>query len=178
MPFCAQCGTQFEGNFCPACGTKVGGSAPPGGFAPNPNSPFDSPAGGPAGAAPPLEEHIASALCYILWPLTGVMFMVLEPYSSNRTVRFHAYQSAFSFVAFFVGFAILEFFGNIPLIGLLFKFVLFFYIPAWFCIVLFMAFKAYNKERFVLRSSGTSLPTTPRSRSGEVQVSTRCAFYH
>jgi uncharacterized membrane protein len=85
-----------------------------------------------------------------LWPLTGVMFMVLEPYSHNRVVRFHAYQSIISFVAFFVGFAILEFFGKIPLIGLLFQLVTVFYILVWIAVLLFTAFKAYNKERFVL----------------------------
>lgn len=142
MPFCAQCGTQFQGNFCPACGTKAAGTA---------GDPLGAPAGGPAGdAAPPLDDNVASALCYILWPLTGVMFLVLEPYSSKRPIRFHAYQSVFSFAAFFIGFAALQLLGAIPFLGLIFVFITPVYILIWFAIVLFMAFKAYNKERFVL----------------------------
>lgn len=149
MPFCAQCGTQFEGNFCPACGTKVGSAqaGPP----PNAGNPFDAPAGGGFSSdSVPLDEHVASALTYILWPMTGVLFLVLEPYSSNRTIRFNAYQSVFSFAAFFIGFAGLRFFSYMPFIGLIFSAITILYVPIWFAIVLFMAFKAYNKERFLL----------------------------
>jgi uncharacterized membrane protein len=154
MPFCAQCGTQFEGNFCPACGTRAGGTqaggAQTGGPPPSQSNPFDAPAGGSYSDAPPLDDNVASALCYILWPLTGVMFLVLEPYSSRRPIRFHAYQSVFSFAAFFIGFAALQLFGAIPLLGLIFVFITPIYILIWFAIVLFLAFKAYNKERFLL----------------------------
>jgi uncharacterized membrane protein len=149
MPFCAQCGTQFQGNFCPACGTKVSGTDP-GAPASSQSNPFDAPAGGPAGDAAPLDDNVASALTYLLWPLTGVMFLVLEPYSCNRTIRFHAYQSVFSFAAFFIGFAALQLLGAIPFLGLLFLFISPVYMFIWFAIVLFMAYKAYNKERFLL----------------------------
>jgi uncharacterized membrane protein len=149
MPFCAQCGTQFQGNFCPACGTKAAGTQT-GGPPPSQGDPFGAPAGGPTNDAPPLDDNVASALCYILWPLTGVMFLVLEPYSSKRPIRFHAYQSVFSFAAFFIGFAALQLLGAIPFLGLIFVFITPVYILIWFAIVLFMAFKAYNKERFLL----------------------------
>ncbi len=143
MPFCAQCGTQSQGNFCPACGAKVEAS--------HTSSPLNAPAGGPLGEEnPPLDDNVASALCYVLWALTGVLFLVLEPYSSNRTIRFHAYQSVFSFAAFFIGFAALQLLGAIPFLGLIFLFISPVYMLIWFAVVLFMAFKAYNKERFVL----------------------------
>lgn len=97
-----------------------------------------------------LEDHVASALSYVLWPLSGVLFLVLEPYSSNRTVRFHAFQSVFSFGAFFIGFAFLQILSGIPFLGLIFLFLTSIYMLIWFAVVLFMAYKAYTKERFVL----------------------------
>ena len=42
-----------------------------------------------------IEENIVSALCYVLLGVTGVLFLYLEPYASNRRVRFHAFQSIF-----------------------------------------------------------------------------------
>ena len=91
MPFCASCGTQVEGKFCPKCGAAIvaGGAAPP------------PPAPG-AYAAPvsaPMADNVASMLCYVLGLITGIIFLVLEPYSKNRTVRFHAFQSIFLNVA-------------------------------------------------------------------------------
>ena len=87
MPFCANCGVQVDGQFCPKCGAAIvaGGSAP----RPLPSS-------GPLDAEPvsvPMADNVASALCYSLGLLTGVVFLVLQPYAGNRAIRFHAYQS-------------------------------------------------------------------------------------
>lgn len=46
--------------------------------------------------------NIACMLCYIGGFITGIIFLVLEPYNKNKTVRFHAFQSIFTFVALFV----------------------------------------------------------------------------
>jgi len=40
-----------------------------------------------------MEENVAAALCYI--PLIGIIFLLVEPYNKNRTIRFHAFQSLF-----------------------------------------------------------------------------------
>jgi uncharacterized membrane protein len=64
----------------------VGGSYPP----PAP----------PAGAA--MADNAASALCYVLGFITGILFLVLEPYNKNRTIRFHAFQSIFLNIALIV----------------------------------------------------------------------------
>jgi uncharacterized membrane protein len=57
----------------------------------------------PPGAQPavsaPMADNVASALCYVLGLITGIVFLVMEPYSKNRTVRFHAFQSIFMNVA-------------------------------------------------------------------------------
>jgi uncharacterized membrane protein len=98
-----------------------------------------------------LEEHVASALCYLVGPLTGVLFLVLEPYSRNRTVRFHAFQSIFTFVALLIANIAITILGWIPFIGWAFWFVSWSLLPL-LCLVLWIGLmvKAYNKERWVL----------------------------
>jgi len=87
MPFCPSCGSPAEGRFCPKCGAAISAgddatraaSIPPG-------SASTTPAG--------LTENVASALCYVLGLITGILFLV-----QNRTIRFHAFQSIFLQVA-------------------------------------------------------------------------------
>ena len=43
-----------------------------------------------------LDENIASALCYLLTWLTGIIFFFME--KTNKTVRFHAMQSILTFL--------------------------------------------------------------------------------
>jgi uncharacterized membrane protein len=47
---------------------------------------------------PGLNENVASALCYLALVLTGVLFLFLEPYNRNKTIRFHAFQSIFVWI--------------------------------------------------------------------------------
>lgn len=89
MPFCASCGSQVEGKFCPKCGAAVG-AAVPGGAPPPP------PVG--TGSAP-LADNLTWALCYLGGLITGIIFLVLEPYNKKPLVRFHAFQSIFANVA-------------------------------------------------------------------------------
>jgi uncharacterized membrane protein len=133
MAFCPNCGTEAQGQFCPSCGAQVsGGNAPP-------------------AAAAQLEDHIVSALCYLVWPLTGILFLVLDPYKTNREIRFHAFQSIFVFAAIFVGFQALSFLAFMPFgLGLLFSVVTLAYPVAAFGIWIFLIIKAYNKEHFVV----------------------------
>jgi uncharacterized membrane protein len=56
----------------------------------------------PIASAPGLSTNVASALCYLLGFITGIIFLLLAPYNTNRTVRFHAFQSIFLNVAWFV----------------------------------------------------------------------------
>jgi uncharacterized membrane protein len=49
-----------------------------------------------------MTDNVASALCYVLGLLTGILFLVLAPYNQNKTIRFHAFQSIFLNVAWFV----------------------------------------------------------------------------
>lgn len=110
MPFCANCGAQTEGRFCAKCGAPVGAPAGPAAGAPASGVP---PVGSPPppppmmNAVPPpanvgMAQNVASALCYVLGLITGILFLVLEPYSRDRVVRFHAFQSIFLHLAFIV----------------------------------------------------------------------------
>ena len=127
MAFCASCGAQVEGKFCAKCGTPMGAAVPP------PGATF----GGAAPTAVGMTDNTASALCYVLGLITGVLFLVLAPYNQNKVVRFHAFQSIFLSVAWIVVSMVINIvFGMLhmysllmlsPLIGLAF-FVLWIYL--------------------------------------------------
>lgn len=98
MAYCANCGAQVDGRFCPKCGASVGtGAATP----PPPESASYSGPVAISGAAA-MNDNIASAMCYVLGFITGVLFLLLAPYNRNRTVRFHAFQSIFLSVGVFI----------------------------------------------------------------------------
>jgi uncharacterized membrane protein len=46
-----------------------------------------------------LSANAAGALTYLAGIITGIIFLVIEPYKSDRFVRFHAFQSLFFNVA-------------------------------------------------------------------------------
>jgi uncharacterized membrane protein len=87
MAFCGNCGAALaqESGFCGACGKPIGTANPgPQGTAVT--------ATVPAGATG-LSTNVAGALAYVLGLITGLIFLVLEPYKNDRFVRFHAMQS-------------------------------------------------------------------------------------
>lgn len=59
-----------------------------------------------------LPENVAGALAYLLGPITGVLFLVLE--KKSKFVRFHAMQSLITFGGLLVISLIL---GVVPLLG-------------------------------------------------------------
>jgi uncharacterized membrane protein len=99
MSFCKSCGKDLGpwNAFCTACG------APP--AAGVPASP-DGPAAGSAAAvgvapAQAMATNVAGALAYLAGFITGLIFLLVEPYKDNSVIRFHAYQSIFFNVAWF-----------------------------------------------------------------------------
>lgn len=150
MAFCPNCGAQVEGRFCAKCGTPVAaeappGAVPPGGYVP-PAAPVQS-----AG----MTDNVASALCYLFTFLTGILFLVLEPYNRNRTVRFHAFQAIFFGVAVVAIYMIATIFtvalGTLPVIGWMFGALLHAALGIGFLVVwLMLMYKAYNNEKWVL----------------------------
>lgn len=92
MAFCPNCGTQTTGAFCPNCGAgAAAGAGPAAGAAYAPPAATATTSG--------MSENVASALCYLFGFITGIIFLVIAPYNQNKTVRFHAFQSIFLFVA-------------------------------------------------------------------------------
>jgi uncharacterized membrane protein len=110
----------MEGNFCPACG-KASGSAsqPPPGGSSAPQQEYSAPAQGAAQGG--LSESAANGLCYLFGLITGVIFLVLAPYNTNRNVRFHAFQSIFFNVAVIVAWIVVLILGVVlnvvPVLG-------------------------------------------------------------
>jgi uncharacterized membrane protein len=46
-----------------------------------------------------MGSNAAGALCYLIGAITGIIFLVMDPYKNDRFVRFHAFQSIFFNVA-------------------------------------------------------------------------------
>jgi uncharacterized membrane protein len=42
-----------------------------------------------------MQDNVAGTLAYVLGFITGIIFLVLEPYNRNRVVRFHAFQAIY-----------------------------------------------------------------------------------
>ena len=147
MAFCASCGAEVQGRFCAKCG------APSGTISTGPPPPGASARG--SSTTPGMDENIAAALCYLVVVLTGVLFLVLEPYNRNPVIRFHAFQSIFAWIAAIVVGMVLSTisyaFVAVPFIGWIV------YILLWTAFSLgvlalwvVLMYKAYNKERLVL----------------------------
>ena len=151
MAICANCGTENQGTFCAKCGAPLA-------------HPAAQPATG-AGYAPPppaaavvqssgMEENLASALCYLAGWITGVLFLVLAPYNTNRTIRFQAFQSIFLAIAMIPVWIVVGIVGailaHIPVINIIAAFLFPLIGLAFFGLWIFLMFKAYNKEKIVL----------------------------
>jgi uncharacterized membrane protein len=144
MAFCAKCGaTLNEGaTFCGGCGTGV---------AAGPSAAPATPAAGGAMAA-----NVAGLLTYVLGFITGIIFLVLEPYNKDKFVRFHAFQSIFfnvAIIVFWIAYTILSTvlgvvsFGILGLVMMLLGLLLFLGIMAYW---VYLMYKAYNNEKYMI----------------------------
>ena len=101
-----------------------------------------------------MTNNMAAALCYLLGLITGILFLVLEPYNKDRTIRFHAFQSIFFNVAIIaldiVVMILVGILVHIPFLGflslLIWPIIGFGIFACW----LFLMYKAYNNEKFKL----------------------------
>lgn len=89
MPYCSQCGNQVDTSdaYCAKCGAR---------------QPV-SPTRGPDPLAR-MTPRTAAILCYI--PVVGwiasIVVLAAEKFRNNRTVRFHAFQGLYLFVAWLI----------------------------------------------------------------------------
>jgi uncharacterized membrane protein len=95
MAFCANCGSAVTDGaaFCAGCGKAVGTSPQPVAIAQSGGAAVAVQPVAAQPAATGLTSNVAAALAYILGFITGIVFLVLEPYKHDRFVRFHAMQS-------------------------------------------------------------------------------------
>ncbi|MGO8735909.1 MAG: DUF4870 domain-containing protein [Terriglobia bacterium] len=101
-----------------------------------------------------MSSNVAGLLAYILGFISGIIFLVIEPYKNDQFVRFHAFQSiffnvalivfwiAYSIVTGLLGIASLGFLAvAMGLVGLLVSLAVLAY---W----IFLMYKAYNHELY------------------------------
>ncbi|MBS1875138.1 MAG: hypothetical protein JSU00_18130 [Acidobacteria bacterium] len=148
MAFCPSCGSPAEGRFCQKCGAAM----PAGGAAPAAGPAYSS---GPQAQAGGMQDNLAAALCYLVGVITGILFLVLEPYNRNRNIRFHAFQSIFFWIAAMVSWVVLLIVGVIlhliPIIGSIISLLLWLGLSVGVLVVwLMLMYKAYNNEKWLL----------------------------
>lgn len=108
-----------------------------------------------------LEENVASALCYALTWVTGIIFFFME--KENKTVRFHAMQSILVFLPLTilgyifqgvlgVSYATQSIYGyayGVPTLSPFYYVGILIYLVV-FVLWLLLMFKAYKGEKFKL----------------------------
>src|SRR5262245_45335827 len=100
-----------------------------------------------------MSNNVAGALCYLFTWVTGLIFLLIEPYKNDKTVRFHAFHSLFfvvGMIAVYIGMIVLRMILAVIHLGLLM-------LPIWailglgiFATWVFLMFKAYNNQIFKL----------------------------
>jgi uncharacterized membrane protein len=103
-----------------------------------------------------LEENVASAACYLLTWVTGIIFFLME--KDNKTVRFHAMQSILTFLplmilAWIIGAIVTMMvfgagmYGAVGIWGIVSLIIMLIWI-IMLILWLFLMFKAYQGEKF------------------------------
>ena len=104
-------------------------------------------------ASSSLSNNVVGLLCYLFGWLGGLIFLLIEPYKNDKTIRFHAFQSIFFAVALigvYIALFILGFILGAIHLGILL-------VPIWlilglgiFAAWIFLMFKAYSNQIFKL----------------------------
>jgi uncharacterized membrane protein len=132
--------------YCSSCGSPVSAGTPAGTRAPQPGRKSSL-------EMPGIAYNVAGLLCYILWPVACVLFLLIGPYNRNRFVRFHAFQAIFlGLAAIFVGIALqimTSILALIPIIGWIADDLIWiaFGITLLMLVIMLM-YKAYNGEQY------------------------------
>jgi uncharacterized membrane protein len=99
MGFCRSCGQEVSPGqgFCGSCGARA--------HAAGEAVAANADAATVVQAAAPMATNVVGALSYLAGFVTGIIFLVIDPYKNDSFVRFHAYQSIFfnvAWVAFWI----------------------------------------------------------------------------
>jgi uncharacterized membrane protein len=147
MSFCQTCGTALaaDGTACSACANRAPGGA----------------ATMQAAAVNGLQPNAAAALSYALGLITGILFLVIDPYKNDKYVRFHAYQSVFFNIAW-IAFWIIWMIAGLVLSAITKGLFFFVEIPVnlllalgGFILWIFLMYRAYQGRYFRLPVVGT-----------------------
>lgn len=90
-------------SFCPSCGKPLTAGAANcgncGAFVGTPVNAVPAAVAAPSAAAGGMTVNAAGALSYLAGFITGIIFLVVDPYKRDAFVRFHAFQAIFFNVA-------------------------------------------------------------------------------
>ncbi len=100
MPYCCQCGSPVAPSdvYCARCGARQPVSAPP-------------------SVAAGLSPRAAAVLCYVpfLGWVASIVVLASQRFRQDRTVRFHAFQGLYLFVAYLIlDWVVAPFFRMLP----------------------------------------------------------------
>jgi len=101
-----------------------------------------------------MSSNVAGLLTYILGFITGIIFLVIEPYKNDKFVRFHAFQSIFfnvALIVFWIAYSVVtSILGVVSLgilavaMGLVALLIMLAILAYW----IFLMYKAYNNELY------------------------------
>jgi uncharacterized membrane protein len=135
MPYCSSCGNSVDhgDQYCAKCGARQPGAVPK-----------------PADPLSGISARTASILCYIpgIGWIASVIVLAADKFRNDRTVRFHAFQGLYLFVAWLIVEWVLspifrEFHGPIFRVDHLLQALILF---LW----IFMIIKTSHEERYSL----------------------------
>ena len=177
MSFCQTCGSNLPDGSptCTACGASQGAAASSAGAMPG-SAPGPIPGSMPgpmpgamqapmtaAGAG--LTPNVAGALAYLVGAITGILFLVIDPFKTDRFVRFHAYQAIFfnlAWIAFWIVWMIVGLVLGAVSHGLFFIIQLpinLLVTVGGFCIWIYLMYSAYQGKTFQLPVIGALAAT-------------------
>jgi uncharacterized membrane protein len=173
MSFCQTCGSSLPDGSpnCTACGASQGVAAPssaPGaipGSVPYPGPPPSPMPGAMPAAGAGLTPNVAGALAYLVGAITGILFLVIDPFKADRFVRFHAFQSIFfnlAWIAFWIVWMIVGLMLGAISHGLFFIIQLpinLLVTVGGFCIWIYLMYSAYQGKTFQLPVIGALAAT-------------------
>jgi uncharacterized membrane protein len=129
---------------------------PPAGGSPASGPESPQPSGTPVGGSG-LPENVAGALCYLLGPITGIVFFIID--RPRPFVRFHAVQSialTIAWVVLWVALTILGLILNIvPILGTIIGVLIWFAVTlGGFGLWLWLMFQAYQGNTWEIPGLG------------------------
>ncbi len=101
-----------------------------------------------------MSSNVAGLLTYILGFITGIIFLVIEPYKNDKFVRFHAFQSIFfnvALIVFWIAYLILTSilgFVSLGILAVVMGLVGLLVMLAVFAYWIFLMYKAYSNQYY------------------------------